>query len=86
MINQSDNCVAWALLLTGLDEAQEHLKALVDQMHSAGFIDEPEFATYLGHVYAHLNRAWHARNQEEDISEEQWPVFSQFPKDIKPVG
>jgi hypothetical protein len=32
-----------------------------------------------------LNRAWHSRNQEESISEEQWASFSRFPTDIDPV-
>lgn len=86
MINKSENPASWTLLLTELDEAREHLEGLIDKMNGAGAIDDPEFAVDLGHVYAHLNRAWHSRNQDEQITEEQWPVFSQFPKDINPVG
>ncbi len=87
MINEKENPVAWAMLLTELDEAREHLEALINQMSKSGTIDEEsEFPVYLGHVYAHLNRVWHSRNQDEPISEEQWPLYSQFPKDIKPVG
>jgi hypothetical protein len=87
MINERDNPVAWAMLLTELDEAREHLEALIKQMSESGAIDEEsEFPVYLGHIYAHLNRAWHSRNQDESISEDQWPLYSQFPKDINPVG
>ncbi|MCA9467706.1 MAG: hypothetical protein KC643_19980 [Nitrospira sp.] len=86
MINKNDNPVAWALLLTELDEAHKHLESLTTAMMEKGTIEESDFAVHLGHVYAHLNRVWHSRNQDEQITEEQWPVFSQFPKDIKPVG
>ncbi|MFA5982983.1 MAG: hypothetical protein WC782_03115 [Methylococcaceae bacterium] len=56
-------------------------------MTESGVIDEEsEFTVYLGHVYSHLNRAWHSRNQVEEISREQWLLSSQFPKDINPVG
>ena len=86
MINKKENPVSWALLLTELDEAREHLESLITEMNEAGAIEDSEFVVQLGHVYAHLNRAWHSRNQDGEITEEQWPVFSQFPKDIKPVG
>lgn len=86
MINNNENPVAWAMLLIELDEAREHLEALVAEMKQAGTMEDSEFAVYLGHVYAHLNRVWHKRNQDVDTTEEQWLVFSQFPKDIDPVG
>lgn len=86
MINKTENPVSWTLLLTELDEAREHLESLTNKMNETGSIDDSEFSVDLGHVYAHLNRAWHSRNQDAEITEEQWPVFSQFPKDIKPVG
>lgn len=86
MINGNDNYAAWALLLTELHEAREHLGSVLDKMHSAKGIAESDFAVELGHVYAHLNRAWHTRNQVEEVSAEQWAAFSQFPKDVKPVG
>jgi len=86
MINQKDHYVTWALLLTEIDEAREHLEGLANKMAQAGKIDESDFSVDLGHVYAHLNRAWHSRNQIEEISEDQWPVFSRFPEDLNPVG
>ncbi|HKR62925.1 MAG TPA: hypothetical protein VJZ00_04270 [Thermoanaerobaculia bacterium] len=86
MINAKDNYVAWARWITELDEAREHLTDLIDELVKAGEGEEIAFSIQLGHVYAHLNRAWHSRDQNEEISEEQWPLFSQFPKDVEPVG
>jgi hypothetical protein len=86
MINSKDNTVAWALLITNLDEAREHLESLTREMAQAGAIEDTEFEVQLGHIYAHLNRVWHSRSQSEDLTEEQWSVYSQFPKDLKPVG
>jgi len=86
MINSTDSYVAWALLVDELDEAREHLQGLIDRMATSGAIDEEEFGVDLGHVYAHLNRAWHARGQDGEISAEQWIQFSTFPKDLDPVG
>jgi hypothetical protein len=86
MINAKDNYVAWALLATQLDDARDHLESLINEMVQAGTIEDEEFAVQLGHIYAHLNRVWHSRNQSEELTEEQWKAYSQFPKDLKPVG
>lgn len=49
MINEKENPVAWAMLLTELDEAREHLDALINQISEAGAInEESEFPVYLG--------------------------------------
>ena len=86
MISVQEHYVAWAGLLTELDEAREHLEALVKTMSDAGSIEESVFAVNLGHVFAHLNRAWHSCKEPTQVSEQQWEVFSAFPKDLKPVG
>jgi len=86
MINAKDHYTAWAGLLMELDEVREHLDGLINKMNEAGTIEESVFAVDLGHVYAHLNRIWHSRSQVTEITEEQWSAFSQFPKDLKPVG
>jgi hypothetical protein len=86
VINAKDQYVAWAGLVTELDEAREHLEGLAEKLAKQGECDEEEFAVELGHIYAHLNRAWHSRNQDAEISEVQWSEFSEFPKDLKPVG
>jgi hypothetical protein len=86
MINAKDDYASWALLVTELDDAQEHLKALIEQLSTDGDCAEDEFAVQLGHVYAHLNRAWHSRNQHQSITREQWAAFSAYPRDLEPVG
>jgi hypothetical protein len=86
MINANENYVAWTLLIDQLDEAREHLEKLTNELHSAGRMDESELAVHLGHVYAHLNRAWHARDRPEGIKDDEWSHASQFPRDLEPVG
>ena len=86
MINAQQQYVAWSGLLTELDEAREHLEALIKSMNEASSVEESVFAVDLGHIYAHLNRAWHSRNEPTEISEQQWAAFSAFPKDLNPVG
>lgn len=83
MINKRDNYVEWALLLTELDEAAEHLKALIDEMAQAGRIEESEYAIQLGHVFAHMNRAWHARRLAREMSKQEFAEFSRFPEDLE---
>ena len=58
MINNSTNSVEWALLIYELDDASEHLANLSRKMANQGAIDSEDFAIQLGHIYAHLNRAW----------------------------
>ena len=86
MINSSGHAVEWAALIAELDDAREHLEALIDAMVKAGAIDEAEYEVQLGHVCAHLNRAWNSRSLEGEISEKEWERYSQFPEDLRPVG
>jgi hypothetical protein len=87
VINQTDNPVAWALLVQEMDDVREHLASLARQMASEGRIDDEDFAVQIGHAYAHLNRIWHRRNNSADeISDETWERLSRFPADIDPVG
>ena len=86
MLSRAENPVAWTMLLIEMEEAHEHLRELLAQLRPQGPIDDYEFAVHLGHVYAHLNRAWHARHQVTEITEAQWEPFSQFPVDVRPVG
>jgi hypothetical protein len=52
VINQTEHYLACVLLMDELDEAKEHLDVLMKLMATNGRMDEAEFATYLGHVYA----------------------------------
>lgn len=83
MITQTDDSVAWVFLMDQLEEAKEHLTDLTNQMATMGRIDEAEFASCLGQVCAHLNRAWHGRNQTcESTDGQQRAAFMQFPQDL----
>jgi len=86
MINASEYPTEWALLLFDLDETQEHLKSLIDQMNENGRIDEEDYAVQLGHIFAHLNRAWNARSLSGEIPEGEYAKYSRFPDDLDPVG
>jgi hypothetical protein len=86
MINKEEDIVAWVAWMDELCDARQHLDELVQKLIGNGHCDEPEFKVYLGHIYAHLNRAWHSRNQTSEITGEQWNAFSQFPKDLETVG
>ena len=88
MINQKENPVSWAMLMYELDDAHEHLGDLISKMAEDGAIEDEDYRVQLGHVFAHLNRAWNGRNEVElDKTSDQIPSKrSQFPTDLKPVG
>lgn len=86
MINKKDNHVEWVLLTDELHEAKEHLEQLTTEMFEDDDFDEDAFAVMLGHIYAHLNRAWNCRSSEKGITEEDWDEISKFPTDIEPIG
>jgi hypothetical protein len=50
-----------------LEDAADALAMLLREMNEDGF-GEPELRINLGHVYAHLNRAWHSRNATASAS------------------
>lgn len=85
---RDDHPVAWAILMDELTDAHEHLGSLIDQMGTEGVIDESDFRAQLGHVFAHLNRAWHDRSDTrlDDLPGELHSERSRFPNDLTPVG
>lgn len=82
----ADNPVAWSQFLYELEDAKEHLENLIVALQSDSTYDEEQFRVDLGHVYAHLNRAWNTRNSESGATKENWESMSRFPSNIKPVG
>jgi len=86
MIDNDSHPVAWSLLVGELDDAREHLESLIGEMAAQRGYDEEEFRINLGHICAHLNRAWYSRGLTSEIPEDQSPVFSRFQTDVKPVG
>lgn len=85
MISKESAPAAWGTLMCELEDAQEHLTNLISEMGSEADYDEVNLRIDLGHVYAHLNRAWHLRHLREDPDQEQWRRASQFPKDLDPI-
>jgi len=88
MLRNDEHPVAWAMLMYELEDAHEHLGLLIDQMRAEGAIDEPDFGVQLGHVFAHLNRAWHGRGDTrlDSVPDELHDERSGFPDDLAPVG
>jgi hypothetical protein len=85
-MNRDAQPVEWALWIDELEDARQHLEELIQSLMETGRFDEADFRVNLGHVYAHLNRAWHSRSLLGAITEELWPRFSRFPTDLDPVG
>ena len=75
MINLSDNPVPSGLLVEELAEAKEHLERLIVTMTSEREYDESCFRVDMGHIVAHLNRAWARRSCDRDLTDEEWEVF-----------
>ncbi|MDR2013395.1 MAG: hypothetical protein LBQ20_10275 [Rhodanobacter sp.] len=86
MINRNDNSVGWAMLLHDLEDAHEHLGNLIKEISSSTEYEEPELRMDLGHVYAHLSRAWRRRHVTEDFTESEWVAAGAFPDDLEPIA
>ncbi|MBY0572262.1 MAG: hypothetical protein K2P84_01160 [Undibacterium sp.] len=86
MIDKDKNPVEWAGLMYQLEDAHEHLGKLISEMMNDPEFDEEIFKIQLGHVCAHLNRAWYSRHANRYITEETWITASQFPDDLDPIG
>ena len=86
MINPKDNPIGWDSFLYELSDAHEHLGDLLKELSANTECDEVELRIALGHVYAHLNRAWFRRNVPDDFPESEREMASQFPTYVPPVG
>jgi hypothetical protein len=85
MISQAESPVAWAMFVYELADAQEALNDLMKEL-ADGAIDADEFRIDIGHVYAHLNRAWYRSKSSNDISDAEYDAATGFPADITPMG
>ncbi|MDR7135714.1 hypothetical protein J2X06_002923 [Lysobacter niastensis] len=85
MINKERHPDGWAALMYELEDAQEHLARLISEIASDPEYGEVNLRVDLGHVYSHLNRAWHGRNAADALPEAEWRVASRFPTDLEPV-
>ena len=74
------------MLMYELEDAHEHLGALISQMNSTDDdFDEVDLRIQLAHVFSHLNRAWHRRDKITDLNEDEWVAASKFPSDLDPL-
>ncbi|RBP47007.1 hypothetical protein [Arenicella xantha] len=86
MINLKQNPTEWARLMYELDDLKDHLSTLIDEMNSSGEISIEEYQVQVGHLYAHLNRAWNSRDATAEVVEKNLKNFTEFPKDITTCG
>jgi len=85
VINKKSAPVEWAGLMYELEDAQEHLRALISEMNATDDFDEVDLRIQLGHVFSHLNRAWHRRDKTNGLNQEEWQDASRFPSDLDPT-
>ena len=86
MIDKSANPVEWAALMYELEDAQEHLAGLIGQLESDPTYEEENLCVDLGHVMAHLNRAWARRNIRRPITDQEWEAFREYQQDLRPIA
>lgn len=85
MIDRKLQPLEWIDFMYELTDALEHLDNLVKEIEQTPDYDQDSFRIDLGHVYAHLNRAW---SQSKGDTQEVigWDAASAFPADLTPVG
>lgn len=86
MINRDDNPVQWVLLLDELNEAHEHLGKMISELTAQPDYDEARLRVDMGHIMAHLNRAWARRNCTRDLTDQEWEAFREYPEDLRPIA
>ena len=87
MVDKNRHPLAWAVFMQELEDARDHLDALIRDLETEHDRGEIELRIDLGHVYTHLNRAWHWRNRLHDMptSFEEFDRASAMPDDLLPV-
>ena len=86
MISHDSHPIEWCSFIDELDDAREHLEDLVRELVETGRCDEADLRVHLGHVFAHLNRAWNSRSLSGEITDELWSAYSAFPADLDPIA
>jgi len=89
MIDRNKEPVSFAAFMHELSDAQEHLQKLISDIEKGSEYGNEELTIDLGHVYAHLNRAWNTRERTDNHPidyDSEWDAISAFPSDLKPVA
>ena len=72
-----------------LTDATEHLQTLIADIQKDSEYGNEELTIDLGHIYAHLNRAWNTRERDDDQPidyDSEWDTISKYPSDLKPIA
>ena len=86
MISRDRDPVSFSSFVDELADAEGHLHDLIEKVMNEPDYDETDFRVDLGHVFAHLNRAWHTRNSKDGDADADRGIVSAFPTDLTPVG
>jgi hypothetical protein len=86
MIKPDANPVEWALLVDELSDAHEHLGDLIKRIMGDASYDESGFRVDMGHVMAHLNRAWARRDIERSLTDAEWEAFREYHAELRPIA
>ena len=86
MINRRNHPVGWAQLMSHLNDARDHLSTLITEAEADAEYAEENFRVDLGHVLAHIHRAWYCRNSPNNLSDAEWEKARDTPQDLDPIA
>ena len=86
MLDRSKHPVGWALFVDELNDAHEHLGNLIKEMLNDPEYEDSNLRVDLGHVLAHLYRAWNCRDCTEGPSDVEWEAGRAAPRDLEPIA
>jgi predicted transcriptional regulator len=73
-------------VLYHLREALEEIETIIGEIESDTDYSQPEFSVAMSHIYHHINTAWNSRSsseeEAEEVSENNFREWRQFPTDI----
>lgn len=78
VIRKKASLVEWAALMYELEDAQEHLTALISEINAADEFHEADLRIQLGHVFSHLNHAWHRQDKPDGLNQGECQDDSRF--------
>ena len=84
MIDKRLQPVEWSEFIYELEDAFEHLGKLIKDVDQVTDYDDDTLRVDLGHVYAHLNRAWRRSSMALADRDREWAT--RFPDDLAPIG
>jgi hypothetical protein len=86
MIDRNEHPVGWAQFLYELADAHEHLGDMLKAVQADAQYDESRLRVDMGHVLAHLHRAWYCRNRPDNLTDHEWEAARQAPIDLEPIA